>query len=233
MATREMPNGDELRQKYKSNSKASKHKSSTAAKPDTEQNESSDIPKKEVKQIATAKVRKQGLLRRFGKSIIEDGIESAKEKAYNDIIVPGVKSIVFDTITDMLDTMLFGGSESISRGSQRRSESRRRGDRTSYSEYYEKRSRGNSRGSEREDRYYEPDDIILDTRADARDVLDELDFMIRKYGQASVADYYDLVGVTGDWTDNRYGWMSLRGATIKPIRDGFLIVMPRTHLLDD
>lgn len=227
-----MPNGDELRKQYKSNSNASKSGSSKVVS--NQSDDKSDIPKKkEVKQIASAKVRKQGLLRRFGKSILEDGIESAKEKAYNDIIVPGIKSILFDTVTDILDTMLFGGSENASRGSQRRSESRRRGDRTSYSDFYEKRSRGGSRSSEREDRYYEPDDIILDTRSDARDVLDELDFMIRKYGQASVADYYDLVGVTGDWTDNRYGWISLRGASIKPIRDGFLIVMPRTHLLDD
>lgn len=224
-----MPNGDELRQKYKSNSKASNHESSKV-----ESDDKSDIPKKkEVRQIATAKVRKQGLLRRFGKSVLEDGIESAKEKAYNDIIVPGIKTLLFDTVTDILDTMLFGGSESGSRGSHRRSDSRRRGDRTSYSDYYEKRSRGGSRSFDREDRFYEPDDIILDTRAEARDILNELDDMIHKYGQVSVADFYDLVGVTGDWTDNRYGWVSLRGASIKPIRDGFLIVMPRTHLLDD
>lgn len=221
-----MPDGDELRKKYSSNSQASKNK---------QIDESSDeVPKKkEVRQIATAKVRKQGLLRRFGKSVLEDGIESAKEKAYNDIIVPGIKTLLFDTVTDILDTMLFGGSESGSKGSHRRSDSRRRGDRTSYSDYYEKRSRGGSRSFDREDRFYEPDDIILDTRAAARDILNELDYMIHKYGQVSVADFYDLVGVTGDWTDNRYGWMSLRGASIKPIRDGFLIVMPRTHLLDD
>ena len=79
----------------------------------------------------------------------------------------------------------------------------------------------------------DPDDIILDTRAEAHMVLDEMDAIIYKYGQASVADYYDVVGVTSEWTDNRYGWTSLKNASIKPVRDGFMLVMPRTHVLDD
>ena len=172
-------------------------------------------------------------MKRFGKSIIEDGIETAKERALNEIVVPGIKSLLFDTVTDILDSMLFGGTEGGPRGSQRRSESRRRSDRTSYSDYYERRSNGGRRAYESEGRSYEPDDVILNTRADAREVLEELDFIIRKYGQASVADLYDLVGITGVWTDNQYGWTSLRSATIRPIRDGFMLVMPRTHLLDD
>lgn len=221
-----MPNGDELRKAFPSNSET--HKNSQRNTEETDKKE-----KKDIRQVATAKVRKQGLLKRFGKSIIEDGIETAKERALNEIVVPGIKSLLFDTVTDILDSMLFGGTEGGPRGSQRRSESRRRNDRTSYSDYYNRRSNGGHRAYESEGRSYEPDDVILNTRADAREVLEELDFIIRKYGQASVADLYDLVGITGVWTDNQYGWTSLRSATIRPIRDGFMLVMPRTHLLDD
>ena len=223
MATREMPSGDELRKTFPSNSETHKDSQRDAEKSD----------KKDIRQVTTAKVRKKGLLKRFGKSIIEDGIETAKERAFNEIVVPGVKSLLFDTVTDILDSMLFGGTEGGHRSSQRRSETRRRNDRTSYSDYYDRRSNNGHRAYENEGRSYEPDDVILNTRADAREVLEELDFIIRKYGQASVADLYDLVGITGVWTDNQYGWTSLRSATIRPIRDGFMRIMPRTHLLDD
>ena len=47
------------------------------------------------------------------------------------------------------------------------------------------------------------------------------------------ADFYDIVGVTSEFTDNKYGWTSIRKAGIKPVREGFLIVLPRTRVLDD
>lgn len=227
MATQEMPSPDELRKKYPSNSKASKRE-----KPKDEQPQ--DEPEhKEVRQVAKAKVRKQGFFKRFGKTILEDGIESAKERAYNDIIIPGVKNLLFDSVTDILDSVLFGGSDDRSRGFQRRSNRKRRDDRASYRDYYESPSKEGSRSSKVLSRNYEPDDIILKTRSDALDVLNELDFIVRKYGQASIADLYDIVGITGSWTDNQYGWLSIRGSSIKPIRDGFLLILPRAQLLDE
>jgi hypothetical protein len=228
MAMREMPDPDELRKQYPSNSNKSKDLKKAS------NDEPEDTEKKEIHQVTTPKkVRKQGFLKKFGKSIIEDGIETAKEKAYNDIIVPGFKALIFDTVTDVLDTVLFGGSEGGSRYSQRRSGNRRREERTSYRDFYDKPARRGSRDYDRDESPYYPDDIIVATRSEAMDILNELDHVIRKYGQASIADFYDLVGITSDWTDNRYGWISMRGASVKPVRDGFMIVTPRTRLLDD
>lgn len=231
MATRDIPDSSSIRDQYPSNSYKSRDKAQY------EVEEPADIPdKKEVRKVTDARVRKQGLVRRIAKSIVEDSIETAKERAIEDIIVPGFKTLIFDTITEMFDVMLFGGGgERPFRGSDRRYGNSRKSDRTSYSDYYQGGSkRGASRGAQESSRYlYEPDDIIVDTRTEARNVLDELDYTIRKYGQASVADFYDIVGVTGDWTDNQYGWTNLRGATIKPVRDGFMIVLPRTQVLKD
>lgn len=221
MAKREMPNPDELRKQYRENIQH------------IQPNEPEEVEKKEIHQVATAKVRKQGLIRRIGKSIIEDNIHEAKDRAYNDVIVPGLKNLLYDTGRDILETVLFGIAGDGGRDDRRRFERSRRGDRVSYDSYYKDGRRSDHRGSGRDYRGYDPDDIILDTRNQARDVLDELDFMIRKYGQASILDLYDLVGLTGDWTDKRYGWTSIRGASIKPIRDGYMLVLPRTELLDD
>ena len=227
MATRDMG----LREKYPSNSNKSKMQRTSYNQPieDVEIDEEQD--KKQVKQVTNAKVRKKGFLKRMGRSIIEDSIETAKEKAYEDIIVPGFKALIFDTVTEIFDIMLFGGSDDHPRGYSRRTERTKRGDRTSYSGYYE--DKNNSRNVRREERYYEPDDIIVDTRAEAWDVLNALDDLIQRYGQASVADFYDIVGVSDVFTDNKYGWTNIRGASVKPVRDGFMIMLPRTRLLDD
>ena len=229
MATRQIPESSDIHDKYPSNSY--KQRDANSAENDNDPVDISE--KKEVRKVADARVRKQGLVKRIAKSIVEDSIETAKERAIEDIIVPGFKSLIFDTITEMFDVMLFGGGgERPYRASNRRYGNSNRSEKTSYSDYYQNGSRRGDPRRRRES-LYEPDEIIVDTRTEARNALDELDYTIRKYGQASVADFYDIVGVTGDWTDNQYGWTNLRGASIKPVRDGFMIVLPRTQVLND
>ena len=196
----------------------------------TKDKEDRDSQDKKIRQVTKANVKKQGLLRKFTRYIFEDTIESAKEKAFSDVIKPGLQQLIFDTGNELLSLIIFGTAEEAFRSS-RRSSGSRRGERTSYDKYYKDKEYKSSKNSYK-DMPYDPDDIILDTNAEARDVLTELDYTIRKYGQASVADLYDIVGVTSEWPDNRYGWTSIRGAKIKPIREGFLLVLPRTHVLD-
>lgn len=226
MANREMPSPDELRKQYPGNSYKQR---------DSQNDISPSESKPEVKQIAKGKVRKQSLLKKFTKYIIEDSIESAKEKTLGDIIIPGVKTLIFDTLTDMLDIILFGGN-GAPMGRYSASPRSRKSGQTSYNKFYDDKSNRTGNGGRTmayRDAPYDPDDIILDTRAQANDVLNELNYIIQKYGQASIANFYDIVGVTGEWTDNRYGWTSLRGAAIKPVRDGFMVILPPTIVLED
>ena len=59
-----------------------------------------------------------------------------------------------------------------------------------------------------------------------------LDELIETYGLVRVADLYDLVGITGNYTDNKYGWMNIRNAEIMRVRDGYMIKMPRAVPID-
>ena len=187
-----------------------------------------------AKQVAQGKVRKQGILQKFGRYILEDTIASAKEHTLKEILLPGIRNLIFDTFNEMVATMLFGDDAPRPASSYRTGNGARRGGQTSYHKYYDDRQRrGSGRDRSYRDMPYDPDDIILDTRAQANAALDELDFIIHKYGQASIATFYDIVGVTGEWQDNRYGWTSIRGASIKPVRDGFMILLPPTVVLED
>ena len=51
--------------------------------------------------------------------------------------------------------------------------------------------------------------------------------LIDMYQLVSVADFYDLVGVSGNYTDNRYGWTNVRNAYVVRVRDGYMIKLPK------
>ncbi len=75
------------------------------------------------------------------------------------------------------------------------------------------------------------DDIVFSRRGDADAVLDEMDEIISKYGLASVADLYELAGVTSNFTDQRYGWTTTRNARVIRVYGGYAIELPKpTHI---
>jgi hypothetical protein len=76
------------------------------------------------------------------------------------------------------------------------------------------------------------DEIILGTRVEATEVIDRLYDIIAKYEMATVSDLYDLIGVTGSWTDDKWGWVDLRGAGVTRVRNGYLLALPRPEPLD-
>lgn len=74
-------------------------------------------------------------------------------------------------------------------------------------------------------------EIIFDTRGDAEEVLTGLVDLIADYQSASVADLYDLCGVTSIFTDNKYGWTDLSGAGVKRVSEGYILDLPKAEQL--
>ena len=64
------------------------------------------------------------------------------------------------------------------------------------------------------------EEIVVGTRGEAEKLLDELESIINQYGTASIADLYSACGMTGNYTDNKYGWIDIRGAEPVRLRDG-------------
>lgn len=69
-------------------------------------------------------------------------------------------------------------------------------------------------------------DIVLTSKADAETVIERLSDIIDQYEVASVADLYDLLGLSTSFIDNKWGWTELVYADVKQIREGFLIDLP-------
>lgn len=190
-----------------------------------EEQKNKEVVKKDIQPVAKAKTKKKSEVKKFADVFIAEDITSVKDYIVNDVLIPAAKKAISDIITNGIDMILYGEA----RGKDRRRDT---GSRVSYTKYYERdRDRDYDRGRTRRS-VYDYDDIILDTRGEAEDVLNRMDDLIDAYGMVSVADLYDLVGVSGNYTDNKYGWTNLRNAEVRRTRDGYLLKLPKALPFD-
>lgn len=175
---------------------------------------------KRAEKVVQGKVKtKKNEMRKLTDIFISEDIANVKQYILMDVLVPSIKKAVYDIVVNSLDMSLFGG-----RGGGKRSTA----DRVSYKDYNGVSRRDDrAYSSSRTASGYSYDDIILETRGEAEAVLSKMDEIMETYEIVRVADLYDLVGVTGDYTDNSYGWTNIRNARVERVRDGYRIVMPR------
>lgn len=181
----------------------------------------SNESKKEVKKVVTGEVsvRKKPLGRAIADIFFAEDFTTVKKYVVYDIVVPGVKRLIVDAIRMMLLGEAGSGS-----GKGGFVDYAGRSNRNSKSSIPDPIDRNTNRVDYR--------DITFRSRGDAEDVLRELRSLIDEYHQASIADYFDLLGQTSEYTDNKYGWFDLSHATIRPRTGGYFIELPKPIVLD-
>lgn len=184
------------------------------------------MAEKKVEKIVSGKVKtkKKNELQKMAGTLIAEDAKSVKSYILMDVLVPAVKDAIEDIVTNGIRMLLRGDTKARSGGSSNIS-------RISYNKAYDSRDRGYSRTS-RTRTGYNFDDIILETRGEAEDVITHMDELIETYGIVSVADLYDLVGIAGNYTDNKYGWTNLRNAEPIRINGGYLLKLPKVCPID-
>lgn len=175
---------------------------------------------KRAEKVVKGKVKtKKNEMRKLTDIFISEDVANVKNYIMFDVLIPTFKKTIYDIVVNSLDISLFGGRGS---GSKRST-----ADRVSYKDYNGVSRRDDHSYSSRTTSGYSYDDIILETRGEAEAVLSRMDEIMEEYDIVRVADLYDLVGVTGEYTDNKYGWTNIRNAKVERVRDGYRIVMPR------
>lgn len=177
---------------------------------------------KRAEKVVTGKVKKkENGMRKLTDIFISEDASNVKNYIIFDVVVPALKKAVYDLVVGTLDMSLYGRSGGGG--------SRPRSDTVSYRDYNDISRRGSRSGDRtRTSTGYSYDDIVVETRGEAETVLSRMDEIMEEYGTVRVADLYDLVGVTGNYTDNNYGWTNIRNAKIVRTRDGgYKIDMPR------
>lgn len=175
----------------------------------------SNEERKKVEKVVTGavKTRKKS---KIADAFVSEDASNVKSYVVMDVVVPALKKLIADVVVNGIDMILYGGT---GRGSGRST-----ADRFAYNSIYSNR---NERRPNSVDRY-SVDDVTIETRREAEEVLRCMDEIMETYKMVRVADFYDLVGVTCHYTDNDYGWTNIRNAEIvRAMGGGYKIKMPR------
>lgn len=146
-------------------------------------------------------------------------VDSVKSYILSDVLVPTIKRAILDVICNGA-SMLMGEKPKNSAGP---------GAKVSYRQYYRDDQRDYAKPRTQQQHSY--DDIIFENRGDAEAVLERMEELVDRFGTVSVADLFDLAGMSCQYTDNKYGWTNLNGVQVIRVRDGYQIDLPRASSL--
>lgn len=188
--------------------------------------EKKDRPKVEKVVSGEVSERKDGVGRKIAKSFVGDDAQSVGSYILFDVMIPAAKNMIADMVSQGIQRALFGGTSPAPRQG---------GARTNYTSYNKVSPNKVSSSrppsptlSSRARSTHDFKEVVLQTREEAETVLQGMFDILDDYDFVTVNDFYSLVGITGSFTDDKWGWGDLRGATTRQIREGYLLELPRT-----
>lgn len=178
----------------------------------------------------SVKQKKPSLMKRLTSTFLEDDSKSVGTYVIYDVLIPAAKNMLSDMIVTAVEMTLFGSER---RGRYSSGTSRRR-DGSLYVNYgnFQKDARREREISRSARARHDFDEIILETRREAEEVLNHMMLLLEEYGQVTVSDLYDLVGIRSNYTDNYYGWTNLHDSRPIRVRDGYLLDLPQPKMLN-
>lgn len=194
---------------------------------------------REVEQVTTGEVvaRKKSIGRRLKDMFVGGDSKTVFQYVISDVVIPQVQDMITEGVSSGFERLIYGES----RGPGRRFSSRPTGANTQTN--YNRYSRGNQPiGRTMMQDSHRPaaavvqprgiDDILLATRVEADTVLDRMYDLLQQYENVSVSDLYRMIGWSPSFVDQRWGWVELHGATVRRVRDGYLLDLPKPTPLD-
>ena len=202
-----------MAEEYKSNSHRSKEQA----------HEPMEDKKIEKVVTGTVKQRKKTGLSRAASTFMPGDVDSVKSYILMDVLVPSIKRAISDIGCNGINMLL--GEPTRGKGGNSI------GAKVSYRQYYRDPDERRDYARPRAQAQYSYDDIIFDNRGDAEEVLYRMEELLERFEVVSVADLFDMAGISCNYTDNKYGWTDLRSAHVERVRDGYIINLPRATSL--
>lgn len=193
---------------------------------------------KNIEPVVSGEVssRKKPLGRRLREVFIGGDTKSVVNYVIVDVLIPQAKDMLSEAVTQGFERLIYGDS----RPSRRFHSAGRAGAQpVQYNRYAVRgnnplgRVGGEDRRPTASARSSQPlDDILLATRIEAETVLDRMYDLLREYDMVSVSDLYSLLGLSSTYIDQKWGWTNLQSSDIRRVRDGYILILPKTISLD-
>ena len=196
----------------------------------TNSHKSKEVTKQHaIEKVVSGRVRvkkqRKGNLEKAAEIFTGQDLNSVKEHLIKDVLFPNIQKLLYDTITNGADTIIYGG-----KGKNKRSD----GTRVSYWRSYDSGSGTNNEKQTYSGRgIYNFENLLFEKKQDAEAVLDSMQEIIDQFGVVSVADLYDLADVTIDnTTASNYGWKSIAFAKSVATPDGWILSLSKPIYLN-
>lgn len=181
--------------------------------------------KKVVQVVKGGAVKQQkGFMDKVFEFICGDDASSIFSYVWDELLVPAAKNTIFDIICGSAEMRLFHEVRGRTTGKSKNETY------VSYNNYYKDDRRERRGGDERTRSGFQ--NVVIKSLGEAKEVREQLIDYLETYDIVSVAEFYDMVGVTSSLTDNKWGWDNLRGVDIKRVRDGYILTLPKPFYLD-
>lgn len=188
-----------------------------------------DIPEEhKFEQVVQGKAKKRSLGRRFAQTFLKASGKEVKNYILADVLVPSILDTLFNIITGGASMYFYGDT-----GGRMAQDPRagRLGYHKANKEAMGKRDRiqrattYSYRGADD----FDFDDVILESRGDCERILRDMEDAIYTYGQVTVADLYDMIGITNSNFQNyKFGWVDLKTAGYSRLRSGgYVLDLPK------
>lgn len=188
-----------------------------------------EAPEKKIEKVVTGEVvqKPKGPGRKFKEIFFGGDAKHAASFVASDVLLPALRNLIVDMVTKGAERLIFGES------------TRRRPGGTNYGARYQYGSGYSYRPDPRDPRErlplgrpaprqarHEMSDIVIGTKEEAELVVERLTDILNQYEVASLADLYELLGLTPSHIDNKWGWTYLGSVQIRQIRQGYLLELP-------
>jgi hypothetical protein len=187
-----------------------------------------------IEKVVTGEVktRKKPLGERMKDVFLGGDAQTVARYVGAEVLLPALRNLLVDATTKGIERMVYGESASPRRVPDYRP-------RTTYNSPINRGYTPDPRYGGRANLPDQPtystnrssNELILNSRSESELVLESLQDIIDKYDVASVADLYQLVGLPTAYTDNKWGWATLRGSEIRQVREGYLLDLPHPEPL--
>jgi len=186
------------------------------------------------------KRKRRSLRKQFTETFVAGDAKTAARYAVLDIALPAARDMILETLQQGLEKLFLGEGRRYRGGwtppggatgytNYQRYSSVQRGPYSSGVPYSPGPQRALSRQARARHNF---DEIVLEERSEAEEVIDRLFDLVSRYESASVADLYELVGLASTHTDHKWGWTDLHGAGVSRVRGGYLLDLPDPEPLD-
>ena len=186
--------------------------------------------------VQSATVRKKGVVERLvGGLLGPNGLRAIGAYVGHEIIVPMVKNAFVDSMTTGINMAVFKDQPQPNRRNNPGWNNRQHQNtnRVQYNQSYQNNQVKQYQSSNTMSTVYTIREVVFPNREEALMILDSMMNEIDKYGQVSVADYYDWIGLgDGTFADVSYGWEDLTRARVVSVRGGYAISLPPVGVIE-